>query len=141
MGAAAENEIVVPSCPSTLGPATGDAQETLGLSTVRTLSGSPWLASASPVTLSPARTTAATTSRRALFRFPRRTCLAMIPTFAHAATCRSPLHLQDKQDQPPPPPSGKRRRTMQAKVVVWPWRLLTGRFEAVELSRGSDLRG
>ena len=63
MGAAAENEIVVPRFPSTLGPATGDAQETLGLSTVRTLSGSPWPARASPVTLSPVSTTKATTSR------------------------------------------------------------------------------
>jgi hypothetical protein len=81
MGSAAENEIVVPRFPSTLEPATGDAQETLGLSTVRTLSGSgsPWLATASPVTLSPVSTTRATTSRRAPFRFPTRTCLAMNP--------------------------------------------------------------
>jgi hypothetical protein len=90
MGAAAENEIVVPRFPSTLGPATGDAQETLGLSTVRTLSGSPWLATASPVTLSPVRTTAATTSRRAPFRFPRRTCLAINPyLLLSAVTCWS----------------------------------------------------
>jgi len=73
------NEIVVPRFPSTLGPATGDAHETLGLSTVRTLPGSPWLARASPVTLSPVNTTTATTSRRAPFRFPRRTCLAINP--------------------------------------------------------------
>jgi hypothetical protein len=85
MGAAAENEIVVPRSPSTLGPATGDAHETLGLSTVRTLSGSPWLASASPVTLSPVRTTRAMTSRRAPFKFPRRTCLAIrLSTFCSA---------------------------------------------------------
>ena len=79
MGSAAENEIVVPRFPSTLEPATGDAHDTLGLSTVRTLSGSPWLATASPVTLSPVSTTTATTSRRAPFRFPTRTCLAMNP--------------------------------------------------------------
>jgi hypothetical protein len=77
MGAPAENEIVVPRFPSTLGPATGDAHETLGLSTVKTLSGSPWLASASPETLSPASTTTAMTSRRAAFGLPRRTCLAI----------------------------------------------------------------
>jgi hypothetical protein len=79
MGAAAENEIVVPSLPSTLGPATGDAHDTLGLSTVRTLSWSPWLATASPETLSPASITPARTSRRARFRLPRRTCLAIDP--------------------------------------------------------------
>src|SRR5215218_7018894 len=98
MGAPAENEIVVPRLPSTLGPATGDAHDTLGLSTVRTLSGSPWLASASPEMLSPASTTTAMTSRRAPFRFPRRTCLAINPyLLLSAATCRSPRHLQDKQ--------------------------------------------
>jgi hypothetical protein len=79
MGAAAENEIVVPRSPSTLGLATGEAHDTLGLSTVRTLSRSPWLASASPEALSPVSTTTATTSRRARFRLPRRTCLAIDP--------------------------------------------------------------
>jgi hypothetical protein len=77
MGAPAENEIVVPRPPSTLAPATGDAQETLGLSTVRTLSGSPWLASASPDTLSPASTTTAMTNMRVAFGLPRRRCLAI----------------------------------------------------------------
>jgi hypothetical protein len=77
MGASAENEIVVPRFPSTLGPATGDAQETLGLSTVRTLAGSPWLASASPEMLSPASTTTAMTKMRAAFGLPRRRCLAI----------------------------------------------------------------
>src|SRR4030095_8823806 len=81
---AAENEIVVPRSPSTLGPATGDAHETLGLSTVRTLSGSPWLASASPETLNPASTTTAMTSRRAALGFPRRRCLAIVSTFCSA---------------------------------------------------------
>jgi hypothetical protein len=84
MGAAAENEIVVPRSPSTLGPATGDAHETLGLSTVRTLSGSPWLASASPEMLSPASTTTAMTGRRAALGFPRRRCLAIVSTFCSA---------------------------------------------------------
>ena len=84
MGAAAENEIVVPRSPSTLGSATGDAHETLGLSTVRTLSGSPWLASASPETLNPASTTTAMTSRRAALGFPRRRCLAIVSTFCSA---------------------------------------------------------
>jgi hypothetical protein len=88
IGAAAENEIVVPRFPSTLGPATGDAQETLGLSTVRTLSGSPWLARASPVTLNPVSTTTATTSRRACFRFPKRTCLAIDPYLLLCAATR-----------------------------------------------------
>ena len=88
IGAPAENEIVVPRSPSTLGPATGDAQETLGLSTVRTLSWSPWLASASPETLNPAITTTAMTSRRAAFGLPRRTCLAICLYFLLcAATC------------------------------------------------------
>jgi hypothetical protein len=41
----------------------------------------------------------------------------------------------------PSPPSGKGRRAGQAKILVWPWRLLTGRFEAVELPGGSDFRG
>jgi len=99
MGAAAENEIVVPRSPSTLGPATGDAQETLGLSTVRTLSWSPWLASASPETLSPAITTTARTSRRAAFGLPRRTCLAIcLYLLLCAATCWIPRHLQDKRN-------------------------------------------
>jgi hypothetical protein len=90
IGAAAEKEIVVPRFPSTLGPATGDAQETLGLSTVTTLSGSPWLATAKPVTLSPASTTTATTSNRARFRPARRTCLAIDPyLLLCAATCGS----------------------------------------------------
>ena len=88
MGAAAENEIVVPRPPSTLGPATGDAHDTLGLSTVRTLSGSPWLASASPETLSPVSTTSATTSRRARFMLPRRTCLAIDPYLLLCAATR-----------------------------------------------------
>jgi hypothetical protein len=88
MGAAAENEIVVPRPPSTLGPATGDAHDTLGLSTVRTLSGSPWLASASPETLSPVSTTSATASRRARFMLPRRTCLAIDPYLLLCAATR-----------------------------------------------------
>src|SRR5918992_6410833 len=88
MGAAAENEIVAPRPPSTLGPATGDAHDTLGLSTVRTLSGSPWLASASPETLSPVSTATATTSRRARFRLPRRTCLAIDPYLLLCAATR-----------------------------------------------------
>jgi hypothetical protein len=88
MGASADNEIVVPRSPSTLGPATGDAQETLGLSTFRTLSWSPWLASASPETLNPAITTTAMTSRRAAFGLPRRTCLAIcLYLLLCAATC------------------------------------------------------
>jgi hypothetical protein len=99
MGASAENEIVVPRSPSTLGPATGDAQETLGLSTFRTLSWSPWLASASPETLNPAITTTAMTSRRAAFGLPRRTCLAIcLYLLLCAATCWTPRHLQDKRN-------------------------------------------
>ena len=99
MGAPAENEIVVPSSPSTLGPATGDAQETVGLSTVRTLSASPWLASASPETLSPARTTIAMTNMRAAFGLSRRRCLAIRPyLLLCAATCWIPRHLQDKRN-------------------------------------------
>jgi putative phosphoribosyl transferase len=101
MGAAAENEIVVPRPPSTLGPATGDSHETLGLSTVRTLSGSPWLASASPETLSPASTTTAMTSRRAAFGLPRRECFAIrLYLLLCAANCWIPRHLQDKRNNP-----------------------------------------
>ena len=99
MGAPAENEIVVPRPPSTLGPATGDAHETLGLSTVRTLSGSPWLASASPETLSPAITTTAMTKMRAAFGLPRRRCLAIcLYLLLCAGTCWIPRHLQDKRN-------------------------------------------
>jgi hypothetical protein len=99
IGATAENEIVVPRFPSTLGPATGDAQETLGLSTVRTLSGSPWLASASPEMLSPASTTIAMTKMRAAFGLPRRRCLAIrLYLLLCAATCWIPRHLQDKRN-------------------------------------------
>ena len=99
MGAPAENEIVVPRPPSTLGPATGDAQETLGLSTVRTLSGSPWLASASPEMLSPASTTTAMTKMRAAFGLPRCRYLAIrLYLLLCAATCWIPRHLQDKRN-------------------------------------------
>ena len=103
IGAPAENEIVVPRFPSTLGPATGDAQETLGLSTVRTLSGSPWLASASPEMLSPASTTIAMTKMRAAFGLPRRRCLAIrLYLLLCAATCWIPRHLQDKRNNRAP---------------------------------------
>jgi hypothetical protein len=121
MGAAAENEIVVPRPPSTLEPSTGDAHDTLGLSTVRTLSESPWLASASPETLSPVSTTNATTSRRAGFMLPRRTCLAID---SYLLLCARPdwiaRHLQDKRNNPcsPPRPRAARRR-----------RVLTGELE------------
>jgi hypothetical protein len=99
MGAPAKNEIVVPRPLSTLGPATGDAHETLGLSTVRTLSWSPWLASASPETLSPASTTTVMASRRATFGLPRRTCLAIcLYLLLWAATCWIRRHLQDKRN-------------------------------------------
>jgi len=101
MGAAAENEIVVPRSPSTLVPATGDAHDTLGLSTVRTLSSSPWLASASPETLRPVSTTSATTSRRARFMLPRRTCLAID---SYLLLCARPdwiaRHLTGQAKQP-----------------------------------------
>src|SRR5215207_8310697 len=142
MGAPAENEIVVPRFPSTLGPATGDAHETLGLSTVKTLSGSPWLASASPETLSPASTTTAMTKMRAAFGLPRRTCLAIdsYPSLC-VATCRSPRLLLGQTRQPPSPPSGKDANSAGQLVVNWPWRLLTGRFEAVERSWGQRPQG
>jgi hypothetical protein len=105
IGAPAENEIVVPRPPSTLGPATGDAHDTLGLSTVRTLSWSPWLASASPETLNPASTTTAMTSRRAAFGFPKRRCLAIcLYLLLCAVTCWIPRHLQDKRNNPRSPP-------------------------------------
>src|SRR5215213_2135575 len=104
MGASAENEIVVPRFPSTVGPATGDAHETLGLSTVRTLSGSPWLASASPETLNPAITTTAMTKMRAAFGLPRRRCLAIcLYLLLCAATCWIPASPTGQAEQPRSP--------------------------------------
>jgi len=121
IGAPAENEIVVPRFPSTLGPATGDAQETLGLSTVRTLSGSPWLASASPEMLSPASTTIAMTKMRAAFGLPRRRCLAIrLYLLLCAATCWIPRHLQDKRNN-------RARRTGTCCARAW---VLTGQLGA-----------
>jgi hypothetical protein len=124
IGAAAENEIVVPRFPSTLGPATGDVHETLGLSTVRTLSGSPWLARANPVTLNPVRTTTATTSRRARFRFPKRTCLAIDPyLLLCAATAGSRATYRTSETNPYSPP--RARRETGLPMHLWPSRANT----------------
>jgi hypothetical protein len=84
MGAAAENEIVVLRPPSTLEPSTGDAHDTLGLSTVRTLSESPWLASASPETLSPSASCSAVTAGQAATFLSEGHCLPIAAlTAAH----------------------------------------------------------
>jgi hypothetical protein len=81
------------------------------------------------------------TKMRAAFGLPRRTCLA-IDAYLRSArrpAGRAPPNRTNKTAALSA--LGEGGETAQAKVVIWPWRLLTGRFEAVELSDGSDLRG
>jgi hypothetical protein len=64
-----------------------------------------------------------------------------MPTFALRGDLLVARHLNRTNKTAALSALGEGGETAQAKVVIWPWRLLTGRFEAVELSGGSDLRG
>jgi hypothetical protein len=64
-----------------------------------------------------------------------------MPTFALRGDLLVARHLTGQSKTAALFALGEGGETAQAKVVIWPWRLLTERFEAVELSGGSDLRG